>query len=413
MEKNNFLKKGIISMFDQFFFSFSSFITGVLLARASGPEASGIYALILSVIMIAIGLQRATIALPFNVHFPKMSDNVIKKKYQQATCGLECFFLVVSTSVLVLLKMIGLWNVPVNSYVLVLFIIGYLIKDFMRQFFYALDRINKCILFGIMQSGLQIFLLAVLYFLKLMTLNNMIFIIGITNIFCSVIFGIKYFYFCFSLKSMKKTFINNWFTAKWSIGISLSDAIKNQISIWILYFFLSTSIVGIYNVNSSFALLPAPVFNGLSQYLLPEVSKLISKNEYKTVNKSFIISIILILSCNLLWIIVVVFTGNALISLLYGKEYVIGLPILILFCIRGVFTSLSGIVSSILQAIEKPQAIVKSLVFSILFMIVFGNILTWQFDLLGMSVAMSIMYILNTVTQLIYVKRWMKERRPC
>ena len=238
----------------------------------------------------------------------------------------------------------------------------------------------------------------------------MLIVIGITSLLCPILFTGRSFAFRFKFKLVKSAALKNWYTAKWSIGISLSDAIKNQLSIWILNSFLSTSVVGIYNVNNSFALLPSPAFNGLSQFLLPQFSQLVSQNRFKTIKKRLFFSVSLILLCNIFWMVALIFFGNFLIVWLYGAEYKTSIVILLLCCVRGVFTSLSSVSSSILQAIEKPQQIVKSLLFSIGFMLVFGILLTWRFGLIGMSVGMVLMYAINTITQSTFIYKWFKRR---
>ncbi|MFR8152355.1 MAG: hypothetical protein ACLU7U_03625, partial [Romboutsia timonensis] len=82
--------------------------------------------------------------------------------------------------------------------------------------------------------------------------------------------------------------------AKWSVGISLSDSVKNQVSIWMLNNFVSTKSVGIYSIHNTFAMLPQPIFNGLSQYLLPHFSQLFAQKEYESVIKKSIIAIVVV-----------------------------------------------------------------------------------------------------------------------
>ena len=54
-------------MLEQAFSSITSFLTGIVIARNCTMETAGLYALVLSVSMIGLGLQRVIIAVPFNV----------------------------------------------------------------------------------------------------------------------------------------------------------------------------------------------------------------------------------------------------------------------------------------------------------------------------------------------------------
>src|SRR5205807_1767920 len=59
---------GLISIFDQAIFSGTSFLTAVLIGRATSPDELGMYYLILSIILVISGVQDQIIASPYDVY---------------------------------------------------------------------------------------------------------------------------------------------------------------------------------------------------------------------------------------------------------------------------------------------------------------------------------------------------------
>ena len=181
----------------------------------------------------------------------------------------------------------------------------------------------------------------------------------------------------------------------------MSDSVKNQISMWILNSFISTKSVGIYSIHNTFAMLPQPIFNGLSQYLLPHFSKIFSEKKYESVIKKSIIAITVVFFMNACWGLVLLVMGKKLVVLIYGDEYIGITTVLLLCCIRGFFTSIISIISSILQAIEKPKLILKSLVIGIGILIITGTILTLKYSMVGMCISLCISFATIAIIQTI------------
>jgi len=60
--------RGLLSILDQAVFSGTSFITAVIIGRTTSPDSLGIFYLILSVILIASGVQDQVVASPYDVY---------------------------------------------------------------------------------------------------------------------------------------------------------------------------------------------------------------------------------------------------------------------------------------------------------------------------------------------------------
>jgi len=399
--KGSFFKESSLAMIEQGISSITSFLTSIILARNVNANSVGMYTLLLSIALIIIGLQRVFILVPFNIYYPKMKEVTEKKYYAAKTMGFEIIFLIFVIIVLVFSKLTGIIDIKLNISSSVIFMIGYLLKDYTRQFLFGINKISTSLVMGILQSLIQIALFIILVYLNIFTINNCLIIIGVTTGIISILFLTLNTTISIKFNDLVEVWNKNKDIAKWSVGISLSDSVKNQVSIWMLNNFVSTKSVGIYSIHNTFAMLPQPIFNGLSQYLLPHFSQLFAQKEYESVIKKSIIAIVVVLFMNVFWGVVLLVMGKELIILIYGEQYIGITMVLLLCCIRGFFTSLSSIISSILQSIEKPKIILKSLVIGIVILIISGTVLTSKYSIVGMSISLSLSFGVIATIQII------------
>ena len=102
---------------------------------------------------------------------------------------------------------------------------------------------------------------------------------------------------------------------------------------------------------------------------------------------------------NLLWCIGLGILGKSLIGMLYGESYYIGVAPLLICCIRGIFVSLNNIQNAVLQAYGKPQMIFYTLLLGLLFLATAGAAMIWKGGIMGVCIAMLIVYIIPTTLQ--------------
>lgn len=393
IHNNTFLSGSIISMLEQAFSSVTSFLTGIVIAHNCTMETAGLYALVLSVSMLGLGLQRVIIAVPFNVHYPKFQQEEKRRNYRSAIMGLEFYSLLLAG---IIAWIIGYTVYPqVGGLPCAVFLVGYLLKDYARQFFLGMIRVTQCLLMSLMQCFVQIGILFV--WREHLTLEFILFGIGMSCIICTIIYLLPYLNISFNLNKLREAWNINWWTAKWSIGISMSDSLKNQLSVWLLKLFQSTEAVAIYNNNNTLATLPQPVFMGLSQFLLPNFSKSIQEETGKKIGVKIVLISSFAVSANLIWSIVLFLLGKSLVSIFYGTDYYAGIAPLLMCCLRGIFVSLTSIENSVLQAFQKPQIIFKILLLSIAFLSTIGAFWIYKSGVMGVCTAMMVVYMIPAV----------------
>jgi len=82
--KSQGMKQAVWTIGEQGFSSVVVFVMGILLARATTKDDFGMYVLGLSIVMIAIGFQRAVITTPYAILFRQKEEND-RNKYRYAT----------------------------------------------------------------------------------------------------------------------------------------------------------------------------------------------------------------------------------------------------------------------------------------------------------------------------------------
>ena len=79
MYKKSFLSGSLLSMIEQGFSSVTSFLTTIIIAHSCSMQTAGQYALILSLSLIVLGLQRVIIAVPLVCIIPSMLKEAKRK----------------------------------------------------------------------------------------------------------------------------------------------------------------------------------------------------------------------------------------------------------------------------------------------------------------------------------------------
>lgn len=394
-------------MMEQGVSSLLSFITGIMLAKNADIASTGTYALIFSVCLVLLSLQRVFICVPFNVLYPKIRNNTEKKIYLQGIFGIEFVFICIFIIVSLLLWFYMFDDVSVVNFCI--FIMCSMVKDFVRQILFGMMKIDTALVLGIVQFMIQVLSLFLLQKFGCLNLNSLLLSVGLGAVLASLSCISRYGSFSLDYGLMISILKKNWWTTKWSVGISLADSIKNQLSIWFLQYYEGVEVVGIYSVNNVLAILPQPIFNGLSQYLLPHFSYLFSNKDYRSVFRKTLASFSVLFVFNSLWFGIMYFFGGYLVGALYDVQYVTSSSVLLLSCVKGLLISVSSILSSALQAMLVPQIILWSLVISLAVFIFSGIVLTSKYSLVGMCVALLVMYLVTVFVQMLKIIRIYKS----
>lgn len=150
------------SFLDQLLVSGASFLTGVILIRALGLEAFGVYALILVALQFTAGVQEALILNPMMSLFDQRGD-VPARRYlgvvlmHQLALSL-CLLAVIGVAALVP----GLWDarLPISPGVAALLVVCTQVQDLARRYFFVTERPARAFACDVAAHGLRLVLIA-------------------------------------------------------------------------------------------------------------------------------------------------------------------------------------------------------------------------------------------------------------
>ena len=146
---------------DQLVCSGSSFLTTILLARYLGITAFGIYSSIILLLYLYLSISNSLIVAPFQVllaHQPNQKNYISSLLLWQVVVSL---FFIIATFGISILQITALAELQQHISTILFLITTFLLQDFLRKVFLALDKIKEALLIDVLTNTLQIALLAI------------------------------------------------------------------------------------------------------------------------------------------------------------------------------------------------------------------------------------------------------------
>jgi O-antigen/teichoic acid export membrane protein len=383
-----------------------NFLLIALIARLSNPDILGEFSTIY-----------AGAILISSIAFWGMSDGLIllKKKF-------NLFELILNSSVIIsfnglLSFFIILLNFQDFSVYYNIFIGLTVISILYINLFSTVSRLvgnyKQSIYFGSIQDKIIfIFVMTVLFFqkgkLSIIDVLNSYFFSYIFSFFICLCFAVYHFQNSnIIVKTKSLTFFNIRYIYKHNNPLLISSLVNNftgTIDVLILNNFLSFSQIANYKVASTFAKLIKISLSSFSNYMLPELSKMIDEKSHQTnsyilnnYNYIFISSITLIL-------FIVIFADN-LIYAIYGPDYNIAYSLLLILLIGYSYNNLSGPNGTILLSLKKTYTLLVIDLVTTIFGVLLLYYLTKYFSLWGSVIANVLMIILyNYLKNIVVIK---------
>lgn len=399
---NKFLSNHVL----KFIAGGANFLLIALIARLTNPDVLGEFSTIY-----------AGVILISSIAFWGMSDGLIllNKKF-------NLFELILNSSILIsingiisfLLILINFQNFSLYTNVFIGFsLMSILFINMFSTVSRLIGNYKRAIYFGSIQDKIIfIFIMSLLFFLKgklsLIDVLNSYFFSYILSCFICLCFSVYHFQksnIIFKTKSLN--FFKIRYIYKHNNPLLISSLVNNfagTIDVIILNNFLSFSQIANYKVASTFAKLIKISLSSFSNYMLPELSKMIDEkspettsyilNNYKYI---FVSSISLIL-------LIVIFADN-LIYAIYGLDYNLSYFLLLILLIGYSYNNLSGPNGTILLSLKKTYTLLVIDFVSTLFGVLLLYYLTKYFLLWGSVIANVLMIVLyNYLKNIVVIK---------
>lgn len=376
-------RDGGLVLADQGLLSLATFITMTLLARSVSKEEFGLFVLVLSALLIALGFHRALVYVPMTVFLPKLSAD----KQRQYLGNLS-----VVTAILGIFAAGVIFAVFYESGSAALFpmlamctTVPFILREQMRGALFARMNFRNGVRANVAATVLQIFTITALYLTGHLSAVTALLAMTICYLLAVVFLAAGMSEApVVRLTRIREDLKRGWAVARWVLVNAIGSVGVSQSVPFMLALLVGPEAVAAYGACLSLASLPAPFLRAASAYILPSLShdRAVS-GDSTTLRRTTIRSIVVIAIPNLTWLIIGTLAAPWLIPYLYTDRYSGLQLIFFLLLIKVLIDSVSAPLVALLQAIEKPRVTTEALLLGATIMLTGGYLATSAFGLTG------------------------------
>jgi O-antigen/teichoic acid export membrane protein len=386
------LHQGIISLADQAVASATSFITGIIIARACTKDEMGLYMLGLSLIVMITDFQTSLITTPYMVYAPRLKARAHALYtgstliHQLAFCLLAMFG--VAGGALVVAHGLGPRGLGPVLGALSVVIALIMLREHARRVSFARLRLTTAFLFDTSIAVGQIGGLVLLARLGLLSAIHAFWVIG-------AVCGIAVLGWlwsdreCYhpqlqeSLADLKK----NWVFGKWVFASGLVWAVSMNLYPWLLAYFHGTASAGVWAACIGVVSVGNPALMGIQNFAGPKIAHVYAESGQKAL-RAFALKITAALSLFMAVLcLALILWGGRLVALLYGRQYAGNSLIVTVLALNLPIAAATFSFSRALMTIERADLDFQ-VNFAALFIMVFmGLWLVHSYGTLGAAVA--------------------------
>jgi len=360
------IKKNILySAFDTAILSALNFSLGILLINFSSKHEYGVYTLLFTGLMLAVGFQNAFITTQLTVKGAK-KNTIDKKKFAESLFGLQ----IVMSAVLIVSMLLvvsvysglfgGTINFPVIIVFLVITVLGTYGREYLRSHQYLYYNARGVFIIDLtFVLMVSIFMLAYHYFSGHITALLVLAVIGSASIVVTILFSLKlHIRPSFTANNLKSSFYEVLPNGRWAIGGICLSWMQGNTYAYLVSIMLNPSVTA---ELAAGRLLLMPI-NLLSEAMYrifkPKWASIVDK-EFKAVYSSVLKVTVFILVTLLIYFLSLWYFWDVVISKLFNEEYLNIFNIVLLWC--GVFLvqTVRSQYSQLLQVLEEFEYLTK------------------------------------------------------
>jgi O-antigen/teichoic acid export membrane protein len=393
------VRQGIVTLADQAVISATNFLGGVIIGRTLAKEDFGLYLLGFSIVLFIMSLQTSLILAPYYVYSPHL-QGVEHRRYtgsafihQLSLSAVAMFCLVIGG----FLASFGIGPQGLSQVIwpLAAVMIFILLKDCLRQIFFAQLRMTAALLMDSVTAVIQLALLLLLAKKGLLNPGHVFWIFGIATGVPALGYFIKYRQsFKLSISQARDSFKQSWSFAKWSFGSAMASWMLGGLYPWFLAGFHSTATVGVYAACWGLMSLVNPFLMGTTNLLNPMAAHAFAQGGPQKMNRIVFQFTLLLLVFMTAFCLLTLFEGDWLLGIIYGPKYAGNGQIVFWLSFGYLFSYLTIPICCGLMAAEMPDLVFKSYLLGVVFTFLLGIPLVKYYAITGIAMTM----IVNALT---------------
>jgi len=320
------LHQGIFSLADQAVASVTSFLTGIIIARACSKEELGLYMLGFSLVTLVTDLQTSLITTPYMVYAPRLSGRA-HALYTGSTLIHQSAFCLVTMVVVICGAVavshgVGPKGLGPVLWVLACVIALIMLRQHARRISFARLRLKTVFLFDAFIAVAQISGLLVLARFGLLSASHAYWVIGSV---CGIavlgwLWSDRRFYQP-KLSESVADFKKNWVLGRWVFASGLVWAVSMNLYPWLLAAFHGVASTGVWAACLGVVSFGGPVMAGIQNLAGPKIAHVYAANGYRALHRLVLkITVVVAIPMSLLCLVMFVW-GGRLVVLMYGRQY--------------------------------------------------------------------------------------------
>jgi O-antigen/teichoic acid export membrane protein len=342
-------RRSTLSVVDQIIVSATNFTSGVVVGRTSSKEMFGIYMLGFSIFTLACDLQFSLIATPYTIHSPRLDG----RDLAEYTGSSLIHQLVVSVLFVLVLGIVlvadvnGLGPRGVSSVIVAIMaaIWFVMLREFVRRICFARMLLGSVLVLDLAVGCMQVGALLVLAKLGRVSASAGLWVIGgacfiaVVSAFLSSRSGYR-----MVRARAVPDFLVSWSLGKWVLASGVLWTASMNLYPWLLALFHGTGAAGTWAACSGVVALANPVLVGAQNYLGPRIAGVFARDGAGELRRFIGRTTWGLIGATSLFLVLLVFEGEHMAVLLYGRNYlgtgpVISLLGLNLVAVTAGFTS--------------------------------------------------------------------------
>lgn len=309
---------------DQSMLSAVNFIVSIILIKNVPKYEYGYYAIIIAVILFLVSMQNALVTTPLAVLITTKG-----RKERTKYCNSLFWGQVLALVPVVSLGLVIVWFLSAHGvddkklrliWALLLSIIGILCREFVRSYHFALEDPKKVLRLDFLYSLSQLSLVLICLGFLGMSVQYVLFIMGISSIFIVFTF-IGQAKFDFRKTAIRGSYRENWQYGKWALAGVLVTHLQSYSYLYFLGAFLSSMAVA--EVSAArLLLMPLVLFQAAwGKVVIPHGARMRDANRYTEFFNQLIISSVIFSLLIIVYIYLLFLASSSIGSLVFTEEY--------------------------------------------------------------------------------------------
>jgi O-antigen/teichoic acid export membrane protein len=384
------LQKSVLSVFDQAIVSGTSFATSIIIGRICGRSELGVYALALSVVLFARGIQEQHVIAPYMIYCGRRKG-AAAASYAGSSLVHQLLILLATCICLAALGATGLGPQLVQPLVGLLLLVAplLLLREFVRQMSFARLEISAAIATDALIAALQLGGLLLLSRWGMLDVRLALVVMAVSCGLATLVWLVGWRRpVHVTLAAVKSDWRHNWNFSRWALASHLLACSTPLVMPWVVAFTDGEAATGILSACSTLVGLSNMFMMGLANFLSPRAAHAFADGglpELKSVlRKTGLLFAVTLGAASLGGFVF----GEWLATLVYGPSFsgtgaIVGVLATSLLC-----NSMSVTCGNGLWAMERPNASFQADVISLVVTIVATALLIPPLGTLGAALAL-------------------------